>query len=695
MVEKKTFCRVCEPSCALIAQVEDNEIVSLKPDKTHPVTKGFACHKGLATLEIHNDPDRLSFPQKRANQQLERISWDEAAEEVASRLNEIKEKYGEGAIASYGGNPLAFNSLAIPAIGSFLMKNQIKKNFFAGTQDCSNKFAGSEAMFGSSTIHPLPDIDNTDYLLMLGCNPRVSHMSFMSIADPMKSLRDAKKRGASIRFVDPRRNESVAGIGDIIHVNPDSDVYLLAAMLNHLDATDQFDEQCLQAQGENVEGLRLFVRQYPPERVADVVGISVDEITALANDFSCADSAAVYMSTGVNMGRQGTLAYWLMFMLSVVTGNFDRPGGNYYSLGFYPAAKAGRIRSDPPYFDSPFGDVREIRGHLPGNLMADMILDEDDPIKAMVVISGNPLISVGGSSRLKQAFESLEFLLVIDIYPTVTAEMADIVLPATGMYERPDINICGLGMQHKPFVQFTDAVVPEKYERKPEWWILGRIEKAQGYDSILDDEDSVFGRYDQMLRYSGTSVKELSVLSNQTDVLPENKPGSFFEQWIQTQSGRINCCPVIFSEGMQRCEDIFISMKGAKDNQLKMITRRTNYMVNSWFHNLKSLKRKQHLDNPLYMNPKDAEVRSLGDGSDVRVFNENGSITARVSIDEGLKTGTVAMTHGWGHGASRMQVARHYAGVNANELLPSGPGSYEKLSNQAFMTGIPVDVQAV
>tara|TARA_R110002073_G_scaffold9722_2_gene48650 strand:+ start:1067 stop:3151 length:2085 start_codon:yes stop_codon:yes gene_type:complete len=693
MERHHTFCRVCEPSCALIAEVENDEIVSLKPDKGHPITKGFACHKGLATLDIHQDPDRLMYPQQRRGDALQRVSWDEAANGIAQRLQEIKEKYGSKAIASYTGNPLAFNALAGPAIGSFLIKNEVRSNFSSGTQDCTNKFAGSEAIFGSSTIHPIPDIERTDFLLAFGANPRISHMSFISIADPVKALRDAEKRGAKLRFVDPRVNETVKGIGEIVQVNPDTDVYLMAALLHHLEASGQFDEAYLAEHGDNVAELKAFIKNYSPERVAAVVGLTSESIKQLANEFAAADSAAVYMSTGVNMGRQGTIAYWLLFMLSVCTGNFDRPGGNYYGKGFYPAAKAGRVSEKSPFFDSQFGEIRKIRGSLPGNLMADMI--ESGDIKAMVVISGNPLISVGNSNRLKEAFSKLEFLMVIDIYPNATAHIADYVLPATDMYEREDINMCGLGMQHQPFVQYTNFIVPPKAERRPEWWILGKIEQAQGFDSVLDqiDETNLFGRLDHMLKHSDTSVEDMKTRPHQTTVLDRNFPGQFFEQWIQTESRRVDCCPTIFTEALGRCAEIFSDM-AENEQPLKLISRRTNYMVNSWFHNVKSLKRAKQQNNPLFMHPDDARARNLGDGSKVRIHNTFGDIESLVSLDGDLKPGTVAMTHGWGHQNTGMNVAKRYPGTNANELLPSGPGSFEKLSNQAFMTGIPVEVEA-
>ena len=702
MESVKTFCRVCEPSCGLVAEVDNNEIVSLKPDKSHPVTKGFACHKGIATLEIHKDPDRLNYPSRRSpDGHLERVSWDTATGEIAKRIATLKQKYGPGSVASYTGNPLAFNSLAGPAIGSFLLNNEIRRNFSSGTQDCANKFAASEAVFGSSTIHPRPDIDNTDFLLIFGANPRVSHMSFISIADPMASLRAASKRGADIRFVDPRYNESIKGIGTHVSVKPDTDVYLMAAILHHLFDKGMVNHEYIQDHADHIEGLRSFVSEYSPEQVASVVGISAQSIAALGDDIGAAKSAAFYMSTGVNMGRQGSLAYWLLFMLSVVTGNLDKPGGNVYSRGFYPAAKSGRIQGDVKYEPTPLGDVRKIRGSLPGNLMADMILSEDNPIKGLIVISGNPILSMGSGEKLQRALEQLEFVMVIDIYPSATSEYADYLLPATDMFERADINICGLGMQKEPFIQYTNFIVPPKAERRPEWWILRQIELAQGFateNRELDDyqgaidELGLFSRFDHMLRQSNLSIND--VKSSGTVMLDSVAPGQFFSNVIQTESSRVDCMPASFDEAIGRCREIFNELGREPRNQLKMISRRTNYMINSWFHNVPSLKRPKHQNNPLYVHPDDARARNLGEGSTVTVKNEFGEIKTVVALDESLKTGTVAITHGWGYTGDTMRTAAKFAGSNANNLLPTGPGSFEKISNQSFMTGIKVDVEA-
>ncbi len=695
----RTFCRVCEPSCGLVARVADGEIRQLEPDRDHPVTRGFACHKGLAALDIHRDPDRLAHPQRRTQGgRFEDVSWDDAISGIASEIARIRDLHGPDAIGAYLGNPLAFNALAGPATGSFLAQLGTRRVFSSGTQDCANKFAGSEAVFGTSTLHPVPDIEHTDHLLVFGSNPRVSHMSFLSIADPVKLLREARKRGATVRFINPRRIESEAsGIGEPVLLRPDTDVYLMAAMLCEIDRTLGFRDDVLEAHGRNVEELRAFVQRYPPDRVAGVTGIPAERIRAMAREFAEAPSAAVYMSTGVNMGRQGTLAYWLLFMLSLATGNLDRRGGNLYSLGFYPAAKAGRVKPRLAFEDTPHGPIRRTRGSLPGNLLADTILQKENPLRALVVVAGNPLLSIGGEGRMREALSRLELLVVIDLYRNATGELAHYALPCADMLERRDVNLVGLGLQHQPFVQYTEAVVPPRDERREEWWILARLEQALGFRSVLDagDDPPLFSRLDHMMASVGLSTGKLAEIEGGTVVLPAPQPGRFFDDWIQTEDRRVDCCPELFRESgaLERAETIFEELAAEPPGQLKLITRRDSRMHNSWYQNLERFRRARNGGNPLHLHPDDAAGRGLAEGDRVRVCGPGGEIEAFVTLDDELMPGVVAMSHGWGNaGSTGLSVAGRYPGVNANRLLPSGPESFEPVSNQAFMTGIPVDV---
>ena len=702
----KTFCRVCEPSCGLEAKVEMGKIIAIAADKEHPVSRGFVCHKGINSLDIHHDPDRVNFPAKKISEHhFENLSWPQALEEIAGKIQTIKKTYGSSAFASYIGNPMGFNVLAGPAMASFLMQLGCYKNFNAGTQDCSNKFAGSEAVFGTSTLHPLPDIEHTDFCLIIGSNPKVSHMSFISIANPMEKLKAAKKRGAKMVYVNPRRIESAEQDDEVLQLKPDSDAYLLAALLHEIDSLNLFNEDIIKAHGKNIQGLRDFIQHYSAEKVSSVCGLAADDIKTLARNFAAAKSASAFMSVGANMGRQGTLVYWLMHMLVFVTGNLDKKGGNIYSLGFYPAAKAGRFSSEKsPWFDSPYGDMRVVRGALPGNLLADMISQENDAIRVLFIIGGNPLLSIGGGEKLKQAFKKLELIVCVDLYRNATGELAHYVLPAADMLERADLNIIGLGLQSVPHVQYTDAVVKPQFERKPEWWILGKLEQALGLRSVFENEkfdaenfneDILFQRTEKMLQHSGLNLQQIKNAPSGTVTLPPLDPGRLYSEHIQSDDKKVDCCPALLQESIKDSHKIFKQLCNESPAQMKLINLRNPYTHNSWFQNIEKLLSKRP-ENALYIHPQDAQELGLSEGEKVRVKNIYGAVTATLAFDKRLRTKVLAMTHGWGNqNSSGMKIAAKYPGVNVNELLPSGPGSYEKISNQAHMTGIPVAIEKV
>jgi anaerobic selenocysteine-containing dehydrogenase len=691
-----TFCRVCEPACGLLAEVEDGALVRLHPDREHPVTLGFACHKGLAGVDVHRDPDRLDHPLQRvAPGRFERIGWDAAVAGIAERLRGIVDRHGAESVSWYMGNPTAFNTLAGPAAGAFFAQLGARRCFSSGTQDCANKFAGSEAVFGSSTIHPIPDLRHTDFFLCLGANPRVSHMSFLSIPDPMRVLREARARGARIWFVNPRRIESVApSTGEWLPIRPDTDVYLLAALLCELDRLGRFDEDGIRRHGRHVEGLRAFVHRFPAERAAAVTGIDAGKIRGLAEELAAARSASVHMSTGVNMGRQGTLAYWLVHMLSFVTGNLDRRGGNLLSVGFYRSAKAGRGDYAAGFTDGEWGPLR--RGPLPGTLLADAIEAAERPVRALFVVAGNPLLSIAGESRLRRAFAQLELLVCVDLYRTATGEYAHYLLPATDMFERADVNLTGLGLQHQPWVQLSEAVVAPRGERREEWWIFARLAQALGLRSPLDAPDPApWARIEHMLAGRGLSLDALRAEPRGVEFPDGLEPGAFFAEHLQTPDRRVDCCPEAFAPALADAERIYQELVAEGPRRLKLITRRDPWMHNSWYANLPRLRRGAHATNPLWAHPDDLAERGLAPGQRARLASEHGAIEVELAADDGLVRGVVALAHGGGHQqAPGLRVAQRAPGVNPNALLPTGPGSFERLSNQAFMTGVPVELAA-
>ena len=327
--------------------------------------------------------------------------------------------------------------------------------------------------------------------------------------------------------------------------------------------------------------------------------------------------------------------------------------------------------------------------------MADMIVDPADPIRAMIVNAGNPLLSIGGEGKTRKALESLELLVCVDIYRSPTAELAHYILPAAGAFEREDVNSLAIGLQYQPFVQYTEAMVEPAFERRPEWWIYAALAQRMGLPSLLDDggEPDLWGRTNAMLRSTGHSMEELR--RDEIIVLQPADPESFFETVIQTEDRRVDCCPPMLSDARRRMAAIFRELEAEPAGQLKLITRRDGYMMNTWYANLPRMKRAGRDRNFLLMHPDDASIRQLRDGALVKVRSPWGERDIELKFDTDMMPGVVAINHGWGHtAAAGMRVARATAGVNANALLPSGPGAYEPVSNQAHMTGIPVEVTA-
>ncbi|MGW1740118.1 molybdopterin-containing oxidoreductase family protein [Nocardia sp. NPDC001965] len=697
-----TFCRICEPGCGLLAEVADGKVTRLRPDTEHPVHKGFCCHKGVHYLQVHDDPDRLDRPLERRTLRgaepagFEPVDWDIALRDIAARIQDIRRRYGRNSLAVYQGNPSAFNGAYYANAARIARGFDTRMRFSAGTQDTSAKYAASEAVFGASMAHPIPDLLHTHYFLCLGSNPAVSHMTLLHISDPMAKIRAVRARGGTVLFVNPRRIESsTPDTGEVLQIKPDTDFFFLAALLHEIVFRIGFDRAAVERHARNIDALLDFVRRYPPDRVGEVTGIAPETIRRVAVELCAAPSASVYMATGVNQGRLGALAYWMLTMVSLFSGNLGRRGGNIYSRGIADAVRGSKRRRTDPFFDSPLGELRTVSGDLPAALLPEFIEQPDEPVRALIVVSGNPLLSVGGEQRLRRAFEKLELIVTIDLYRTVTGEMADYVLPATDWLERADINFLStLGVALEPYVQYTPAVVEPAGQRRDDWWILSRIQQELGVPTLLDDPDpDPFAPIDAVLRAAGTALDRLAARPCGTEVLPEADPAHVFEIAVQHDDGLIDCCPDLFRRAYDTAESILTELAAESPGQLKLITRRTHHMVNSWLHNLPVFDQEIHQGNPLWMHPDDARHRGLVEGDPVLVRNRYGAVDAVLQYDESLRTGVVALTHGWGqHRAGGLGVARRKAGVNANHLAPTGRAGYDALSNQSHLTGINVEV---
>lgn len=704
---KSTFCRICEPNCPLVAHFDDQgAITELTPDLGH-VSGGVACHKGLSFLDVHRDPDRLDFPLRRANPKQEergdfaRTSWTDAIDEIAERTRAIQKTHGKNAVAVYLGNPFAFNAAALLMAGQFQDALDTAMRFSAFTQDTSSKFAAIAAIYGSADSIMIPDIQHTDYLLCLGSNPKVSRWTAMSQPNNWETVKDIGRRGGKVSFVNPRRTESSAeDTGPTILIKPGTDIYFLAAVLDEIASITDFAHEAVARYGKNLDGLRAFVANYPADRVSDVTGVPATVISEVARDLISAKSAVVYAATGINQSRQGILCAWLVEMINFVTGNLGKRGGSYKSSGladhFSPVSGHRDVETSIGSFTLPDPIGFAV---LPGVLLHELIAAGD--IKALFTLGGNPLLSVGGGEGAREAYAKLDLLVSLDIYRSATGEISDFILPTTDWLERPDINLIGLGNQPYPYVQYSDAMVEQRVERRNDWWVLARLAQAIGAPSPLDDNpedrhglDGIEG----LLSMQNLSVAKLREMPANTALLPPADPASLYDRCLVHPDGKIDCMPQSFvDEGLiDRCAAIFGEFENEAAETLRMISLRTPYLHNSWLNNADRYRKGKNAENPLHMTEADASERGLVAGDRVRVWSAFGEVETRLLIDDDLCRGAVALSHGYGQDRSfGMRVAQKNAGANCNALMPVGTGSFEPLSYMSWLSGVPVQVERV
>ena len=427
--EARTYCRICEAACGLRVELDAQQRpLRILPDKDHPVSRGYVCAKGTRFLDVANHADRLRFPQTRtADGSLTRISWDAAVEQAASRLRPIIDSYGPHAVGVYYGNPLLFNALGLVGVLAFTRALGTRNIFSSFSQDCNNKFKAAELIHGGPLVQPIPDLKRADFALMLGTNPAVSQGSFVHLEGGASAFDRYVARGGEVVWVDPRRSESARRWGEHLPIRPGADVYLLLALLNAL--------RDLYEPGEHEAGLAQLLSvaaDYPVARTANLTAIPANEITRLAERIRTADACTFHLSVGVNMGPFGTLAAVALQALAYLTGNFDRAGGLlFHPMGHTLSGLLARLGIGTEPAPSRVGGFTGVFDELPGGILADEILTPGrEQIRALIVIAGNPLTSIPGEARLREAFESLDTLIQIDLFENETGQIG---LPTLGV----------------------------------------------------------------------------------------------------------------------------------------------------------------------------------------------------------------------------------------------------------------------
>ncbi|RQH56901.1 molybdopterin oxidoreductase family protein [Pseudomonas aeruginosa] len=692
-------CHLCEAICGLAIETESDEggvprIRSIKGDPQDSFSRGHVCPKAVALQDIQDDPDRLRQPLRRVGSEWQPIGWDEAFALVASRLGEIRERHGNDAVAVYQGNPSVHNYGLMTHSNYFLGLLKTRNRFSATSVDQLPHHLVSQQMYGHGLLIPIPDIDHTDFMLVLGGNPLASNGSIMTVPDVEKRLKALKARGGRLVVVDPRRSETAAIADRHLFIRPGQDAALLLGILNTL-----FEENLGRPTPLPVDGLervREAVAAFDAESMSARCGVPAESIRQLARDFAAAERAVCYGRMGVSTQAFGTLCQWLVQLINLVTGNLDRVGG---ALCTSPALDLVASTSGGHFgrWRSRVSGLPEYGGELPVAALAEEILGEGEgQVRALVTVAGNPVLSTPNGRRLEQALDGLEFMLSIDLYINETTRYADLILPPTAPLEHDHYDTTFNVFAVRNVTRFNEAVLPRPEGALHDWEIFVGLARAFAARNGLELKPTLEPQQmiDLGLRagaYGDRSEHRLSLatLREHPHGIDLGPLGPNLAPRLKTADQRIQAAPPLFVDDLQR----FAAQPLPASDQLLLIGRRHVRSNNSWMHNYHRLV-KGKPRHQLLMHPRDLEGRGLVDGQRVRVRSRVGSVEVEVAASSEMMPGVVSLPHGWGHARPGVQlaIARAQAGVSANDLTDER--HLDLLSGNAALNGLPVEVEA-
>lgn len=692
-------CHLCEAICGLNIEVGRDDdgrsrIHSIKGDPEDPFSRGHICPKAVALQDIQDDPDRLRQPHKRVGSQWQAIGWDEAFELAAERLWAIQQAHGRNAVAVYQGNPSVHNYGLMTHSNYFLGLLKTRNRFSATSVDQLPQHLTSHLMYGHGLLLPIPDIDSTDFMLILGGNPLASNGSIMTVPDVEKRLKALRARGGRLVVVDPRRSETAAIADSHLFIRPGGDAALLCGLLHTL-----FDEDLIRGSHLPIAGLQALrsgIAAFDAESMSAHCGIDAASIRQLARDFSAADKAVCYGRMGVSTQSFGTLCHWLVQVINLVTGNLDREGG---ALCTEPAVDLVASTSGGHFnaWQSRVSGLPEYGGELPVAALAEEILTPGEgQVHALVTVAGNPVLSTPNGRQLDKALEGLEFMLSIDLYINETTRHADLILPSTSALENDHYDTTFNLLAVRNVTRFNRAILDKPEGALHDWEIFVGLAQAFAKRAGLELKPTVppARMIDQALRsgrYGQDSAWNLSLqaLDHYPHGLDLGPLRANLAARLATASRAVEVAPQVLLDDLQRLG----RQAPAAPDELLLIGRRHVRSNNSWMHNFHRLvkgKPRHHL----LMHPFDLQQRRLQDGQRVVVRSRTGTLEVEVQACEDMMPGVVSLPHGFGHGRQgvRLQVAQTHPGVSANDLTDER--LRDRVSGNAALNGVPVQVGA-
>lgn len=691
-------CHLCEAICGLAIETEtqpdgSTQIRSIKGDAQDSFSRGHICPKAVALQDIQNDPDRIRQPMRRIGEQWQAIAWDEAFELVAERLSAIQAAHGQNAVAVYQGNPSVHNYGLMTHSNYFLGLLKTRNRFSATSVDQLPHHLTSHLMYGHGLLIPIPDIDHTDFMLILGGNPLASNGSIMTVPDVEKRLKAIQARGGKLVVVDPRRSETAAIADQHLFVRPGSDAALLLALLNTL-----FEEGLTRTSHLAVEGLEQVsaaIAGFDAERMSARCGVPAPTIRQLARDFAAADTAVCYGRMGVSTQAFGTLCQWLVQLINLVTGNLDRSGG---VLCTTPAVDLVASTSGGHFdrWQSRVSGLPEYGGELPVSALAEeMLTPGEGQVRALVTVAGNPVLSTPNGRQLEQALDGLDFMLAVDFYINETTRYADLILPPTAPLEHDHYDTTFNVFAVRNVTRFNEAILTKPEGALHDWEIFVGLAKAFAARNGLELKPSMAPEQmiDMGLRfgpYGDRSERKLSLaaLRDQPHGIDLGPLQPNLAARLKTPNETVQAAPAQLLADLTRFAE-----QAQPADQLLLIGRRHVRSNNSWMHNYHRLV-KGKPRHQLLMNPQDLASRGLADGQRVQVRSRVGSIEVEVAASDEVMAGVVSLPHGWGHARPgvQMDIARAQPGASANDLTDER--QLDALSGNAVLNGVPVEVVA-
>ena len=723
-------CPLCEATCGLEITLKDDEITRIRGDREDVFSKGFICPKGSTLKQLHADPDRVRTPLIKRNGQFVPATWDEAFEAVAEGFGKIWEAGDRNAIAVYLGNPTA-HSMAGAMFAPPLIK-AIKTNnlFSASTVDQMPKHVSSGFLFGGPNAIPVPDLDRTDYLLMLGANPLESNGSICTAPDFPGRLEAIRSRGGKVLTVDPRRTKTADASDEYLPIRPGTDALWLAALVTEINTAGLVDPGRLSPILDGLDETLQLLSPFTADSVAAHTRISPEDTRRIARELAEAPTAAVYGRIGTHTTEYGTLASWLVEVLNIVTGNLDSAGGAMFPEPAFGAPTTGRTPGGRGFstgrWTSRVSEHPEVRGEFPVAALAEEI-DTPGPgqVRGMLTSGGNPVRSCPNSERLDAAFAQLEFMVSIDIYINETTRHADVILPSPSALAKPHFDFAFYGLSVRNIANYSpplhdadDATEPGMDEHEifarltliasglgaqadPEMMysmMLQTVAERGGLNAEEEQTAATAANYtgveailDLMLRtgpYEDLDLAALLAAPHGIDLGPL-KPR--LPEMLRTASGQIEMAHPSITADVPR---LVLLLNSVPNDRLLLVGRRHLRSNNSWMHNISVLvKGKQRCT--LQLNPVDASELGILDGQDASLQSETGQVVALVEITDEVAIGTVSLPHGWGHDAPGAvgSVAAATPGVNSNLL--TGDQFIDPLSGNARLNAIPVTVAAI